>query len=200
MKKIAEYRYANTISTYDLPPNDKPMRTDITLSYTGKKPKEISILRIMETETKLFGGYDVEYDDENKTIHISYDIVPNNHKYIMQVKPADNEVINMDIVKSESLINVNGDVTSEVNDKGQTIVTITNYSKKDTLKINMTVENTGRSFSKPLDSVEVLPKKSVKLNVNWLARDYDQASSLTMNVVDKDDNEKQAIHNVYSLK
>ena len=121
-KKTAEYQYANKIFEYELPTDTTPTKTEIVISYGGEKPIDVNIKINSATYLKYLSDYDVEYDDEGKKIYITYDIIPNGESHMLQVKPADNELVKVGITKTVSELYVNGDISSKTNENGETII------------------------------------------------------------------------------
>ena len=195
-KKTAEYQYANKIFEYELPTDTTPTKTEIVISYGGEKPIDVNIKINSATYLKYLSDYDVEYDDEGKKIYITYDIIPNGESYILQVKPADNESIKVDIAKEVSALYVNGGISSEINEDGEEIITVVNYNEDEEITISMIVESNSRDFSKSIDSIVLQPNSEKTITLSDYQRDYPQADKLIINLVD--DSDKKSIRKVFN--
>lgn len=194
-KKTAEYQYANKIFEYELPADSTPTKTNITISYGGEKPIDVDIKINSTTYSKYLSEYDVEYDDEGKKIYITYDIIPNGESYILQVKPADNESIKVDIAKEVSALYVNGGISSEINENGEEIITVINYNEDKEITISMIVESNSRDFSKSIDSIILPPNSEKTITLSDYQHDYPQADKLIINLVD--DSDKKSIRQIF---
>ena len=186
-KKTAEYQYANKIFEYELPTDTTPTKTEIVISYGGKKPIDIDIKINSATYLKYLSDYNVEYDDEGKKIYITYDIIPNGESHMLQVKPADNELIKVGITKTASELYVNGDISSKTNENGETIITVINYNEDKEITTNMIVESNDRHFSKYVEPITVPPNSEKTITLSDYQRDYPQADKLIINLVDGSD-------------
>lgn len=195
-KKTAEYQYANKIFEYELPTDTTPTKTEIVISYGGEKPIDVNIKINSATYSKYMSEYDVEYDDEGKKIYIEYDTIPNGESYILQVKPADNESIKVDIAKEVSALYVNGGISSEINEDGEEIITVVNYNEDEEIIISMIVESNSRDFSKSIDSIVLQPNSEKTITLSDYQRDYPQADKLIINLVD--DSDKKSIKKIFN--
>lgn len=196
-QQFAKYQYGITISEYPLPEITTPTKTNIVITYYGKKPKDVDIKVIRPNDERTYSASaDYEYDDENKKIYITYDVNTIDHQYFLQIKPADNELVTVEMEQFKSDMYVNAGMTVTEDDKGLAVITIENFDDKLELKVNMMAENQGKSYSKHVGSLTIAPGESTVIRLSEYPEKYPNATRLLINVSDGTD--RQSMHQTFS--
>ena len=198
LNKFGLYKYETTASTYNLPICDRPTKTTVTITYAYNKPKSVGMLwNSGDRGVREYNGYDIQFNDEAKQIIITYDVDGDQTPYFLEIKPADNFKLNLDIAQDISDKYVNAIININDEDPEHLSISVLNYGDTN-LFCNLNIENLDASYSKAFQ-LTLEPGFNDTIDLMQYIEQATQAESVRIIVGDSEHTEKQPIRTSINL-